>query len=95
MYDRKVRQRVYHAGDKVWVRDFRAAAGGKPKLGLRHKGPWVEEGHGSKDGRGAIYRGGRGVRRILWEWGSPAERRAPQAAPGTSPEPNRRLVATF
>ena len=56
MYDRKARQRVYHAGDKVWVRDFRAAAGGKPKLGLRYKGPWVVEGQGSKDGRGVIYR---------------------------------------
>ncbi|KAF0309807.1 hypothetical protein FJT64_019066 [Amphibalanus amphitrite] len=34
-------------------RDFRAAAGGQPKFGLRHKGPW---GHGRREGRGATYR---------------------------------------
>ena len=28
-------------GDKVWVRDFQAAAGGKPKLGVKYKEPWT------------------------------------------------------
>ncbi|KAF0288987.1 hypothetical protein FJT64_012667 [Amphibalanus amphitrite] len=39
-------------------RDFRAAVGGQPKFGLRHKGPW---GHGTREGRGATYRVRNGV----------------------------------
>ena len=38
-YNKRQCAENYKEGDKVWVRDFRAAAGGKPKLGLPYKGP--------------------------------------------------------
>ena len=41
MYDKKAQEVRYEIGDKVWVSDPTAAAGGKPKLGLPYKGPAI------------------------------------------------------
>ena len=38
-HDKTARHTAYQTGDKVWIRDHTAAAGGKPKLGLPYKGP--------------------------------------------------------
>ena len=38
-HGRRENETRYRAGDRVWVRDHRAAVGGKPKLGLPYAGP--------------------------------------------------------
>ena len=55
-YDRKQCNERYQVGDKVWVRDFRAAVGGKPKLGLPYTGPSTIIGKVGLDGREVVYK---------------------------------------
>ena len=55
-YDQKQCNERYQVGDKVWVRDFRAAAGGKPKLGLPYTGPSTIIGKIGFDGREVVYK---------------------------------------
>ena len=55
-YDTTSRQANYRSGDLVWVRDFQASAGGKPKLGLKYKGPWTVLGQPDQNGGGVTYR---------------------------------------
>ena len=66
-YNTKRRARSYRRGDKVWVRDFRASAGGKPKLGLQYRGPWTVL--GSSDPRGTGVSGGIGCRATMGHTG--------------------------
>ena len=46
----------YRIGDRVWVRDFRAAAGGKPKLGLPYAGPCTIIGKVGSPGKEVAYK---------------------------------------
>ena len=55
-YDTARRTENYRRGDRVWVRDYQASAGGKPKLGLEYKGPWTVLGHPEPRGSGVTYR---------------------------------------
>ena len=54
-YNKKENAEAYRVGDEVWVRDFRAAAGGKPKLGLPFKGPATIIGKVGPPGREVTY----------------------------------------
>ena len=55
-YNAKQCAEEYHIGDKVWVRDFRAAAGGKPKLGLPFTGPSTIIGKVGAPGKEVAYK---------------------------------------
>ena len=55
-YDHRVNEVQYREGDQVWVRDHRAAVGGKPKLGLPYSGPANVIGKVGKAGKEVAYR---------------------------------------
>ncbi|XP_043222136.1 uncharacterized protein LOC122381712 [Amphibalanus amphitrite] len=55
-YDAKQCAEEYRIGDKVWTRDFRAAAGGKPKLGLPFTGPSTIIGKVGAPGKEVAYK---------------------------------------
>ena len=40
-YNQTIKYTAYQVGDKVWIRDYTASVGGKPKLGMPYKGPGV------------------------------------------------------